>query len=86
MIFSTVTVENGNRGKSNSLPPFSVSYRLYRDLRFLWLCSDVIHLSNPLHLIIRFELFGNARTFRHLFYETKKHILSLLVNVREITV
>ena len=48
--------------------------------------ADVIHLSNPLHLIIRFELFGNARTFRHLFYETKKHILSLLVNVSEITV
>ena len=28
--------------------------------------ADVIHPSNPPHLIIRFELFGHALTFYHL--------------------
>lgn len=48
--------------------------------------ADVIHPNNPLNLIICFELFSNALTFCHLFYESKKHILSSFVNVREITV
>lgn len=48
--------------------------------------ANVIHLSNPLHLIFRFELFGDTLTLCHLFYEPKKHILYLLVNVSEVSV
>ena len=36
--------------------------------------ANVIHPSNPLHLVIRLEFFGYALTLRHLFYEPKKHI------------
>ena len=37
--------------------------------------------SNPLHLVILFELFGYTLTVSHLFYKPKKHILSLIINV-----
>ncbi len=48
--------------------------------------ADVIHPSNPLHLIIRYEFFGHTLTLCHLFYEPKKHILCLFINVYKITV
>ena len=48
--------------------------------------ADVIHPSNPLHLIINFEFFRYALTLCHLFYEPKKHILSLLVYVGKVSV
>jgi hypothetical protein len=48
--------------------------------------ADVIHPSNPLHLIIRFEFFGYTLTLCHLFYEPKKHILSLLVYIGKVSV
>ena len=47
--------------------------------------ADVIHPSNPLHLIVCFEFFGYALTLRHLFYEQKKHILSLLVYIGKVS-
>lgn len=44
----------------------------------------VIYLMiNPFHLILCLELLIYALTFRHMFYELKKHILSLLVNNAE---
>ena len=48
--------------------------------------TDVIHPSNPLHLIVCFELFGHALTLCHLFYEPKKHIFSLLVYIGKVSV
>ena len=48
--------------------------------------ADVIHSSDPLHLIICFEFFGYALTLCHLFYEPKKHILSLLVYIGKVSV
>ncbi len=33
---------------------------------------DVVHPSNPRHLIVRFELFSHALTLSHLFYKLKK--------------
>ena len=48
--------------------------------------TDVIHPSNPLHLIVCFELFGHALTLCHLFYEPKKHILGLLVYIGKVSV
>lgn len=40
-------------------------------------------MINPFHLILCLELLIYALTFRHMFYELKKHILSLLVNNAE---
>ena len=48
--------------------------------------ADVIHLSNPLHLIVCFEFFGYAHTFCHLFYEPKKQILSLRIYIGKVSV
>ena len=61
-----------------------VNYIVIND--FCGSAADVVHPSNPLHLSIRLEFFSRALTFCHLFYEPKKHILSLLVNVGEIAV
>ena len=48
--------------------------------------TDVIHPSNPLHLILCLKLFSNVLTLCHLFYELKKHILSMLVNISKVAV
>ena len=48
--------------------------------------ADIVHPSNPLHLIVCFELVGHALTFCHLFYEPKKHILSLLVYIGKVPI
>ena len=48
--------------------------------------TDVVHPSNPLHLIVCFELFGHALTLCHPFYEPKKHIFSLLVYIGKVSV
>ena len=48
--------------------------------------TDVIHPSNPLHLIICFEFFGYTLTLCHQFYEPKKHILSLLIYIGKVAV
>ena len=48
--------------------------------------ADVIHPSDPLHLIVCFEFFGYALTLCHPFYEPKKHILCLLVYVGKVSV
>ena len=47
---------------------------------------NIIHTTNPLHLIIRFKFFGNSLTLCHLFYEPKKHILSLLVDLGKVVI
>ena len=48
--------------------------------------ADVIHQSNPLHLIVCFELFCHTLTLCHLFYEPKKHILSLLIYIGKVSI
>ena len=48
--------------------------------------EDVIHSSNPLHLVICFEFFRHALTFCYLFYEPKKQILRLLVYIGKVSV
>ncbi len=48
--------------------------------------TDVIHPSNPLHLIIRFEFFGHTLTLGHLLYQPKKHFLCLPVDVSKVAV
>ena len=48
--------------------------------------ADVIHLINPFHLIIRFELFGYALTLCHLLYKPRKHIFCLFVEVSKVSV
>ena len=48
--------------------------------------SDVIHHSDPTHLIFRFELFGDAFLGRHFFYDPKEHILCLHMELKGIKV
>ena len=69
---------------SAAMPQLVVNYIVIYD--FCDSVADVVHLINPLHLIIHFELFGHTFTFCHLFYKPKKHILSLLVNVSRIAI
>ena len=61
-----------------------VDYVVIHD--FCGSAADIIHPSNPFHLVVCLELFGHAFTLRHLFYVPKKHILSLFINVCKITV
>ena len=51
-------------------------------------CSvvDIIHFRNPFYLILCLELFGDTLTFRHFFHQPKEHLLSLTVDVGEVTV
>ena len=48
--------------------------------------ADIVHLPHPQHLVFCFELFGHAITFCHLFYEPKKHILSLFIYIGKVSV
>lgn len=48
--------------------------------------TDIVHPSNPFHLILCFELFGYALTLSHLFYQPKKHFLSLPVDFGKMSV
>ena len=48
--------------------------------------ADVIHPRKPLYLIARFELLGHILMLCHLFYEPKKHILSLLVDLGKVVI
>ena len=59
---------------------YIVIYNFYSSI------SDVIHPGNPLHLIACLELFGHTFTLCHLFYEPKKHILSLFVYICKVSV
>ena len=61
-----------------------VNYIVVYDFRSS--ATNVIHLSNPLHLIVCFEFFCHALTLCHLFYEPKKHILSLLIYIGKVSV
>lgn len=40
---------------------------------FCGFVADIIHSSDPLHLVIRFEFFCHALTLCQLFYKPKKH-------------
>ena len=40
---------------------------------FCGFVADIIHSSDPLHLVIRFEFFCHALTLCHLIYEPKNH-------------
>ena len=53
---------------------------------FCCFASDVIHLCNPFHLIIRLQLFRHTFTLCHLLYQPGKHFLCLLVNVSKVTI
>ena len=48
--------------------------------------ADVVHSTNPRHLIIRFELFGHTLTLCHLFHQPRKHFFRLSVNISKVTV
>ena len=47
---------------------------------------NVCHLLHPEHLILRLELFRNALTGGHLFYQLKEHTLCPLVQIGKITI
>ena len=48
--------------------------------------SAGIHPPDPFHLIVGFQRFRNALSICHLFYQPKKKLLCLSVNVRKIGV
>ena len=48
--------------------------------------SDAVHLSAPFHLVAGFQRFRNALSICHLFYQPKKKLLRLPVNIRKIGV
>ena len=43
--------------------------------------ANIVHPTNPLHLIFRFEFLGNTPMLCHLLYGTRKHILGLFVKI-----
>ena len=51
---------------------------------FCDLISDIVHFSNPLHLIFCFELFSNTFLLRKLFNELVKHFVCFLINICKI--
>ena len=55
-------------------------YYLYRSI------SDIVHTSNPLHLIGGFQLLSHALTLCHLLYQPFKRFLGLFVNVSKVVV
>ena len=46
--------------------------------------TDGIHFMNPLHLVLRFKLFGHALLFGKLTNEQIEHILCVAVDLSEI--
>ena len=48
--------------------------------------ADIIHPTNPCHLIIYFKFFGHALTLCHLLYEPRKHFFCLLIEVCKVSV
>lgn len=48
--------------------------------------TNIIHPTNPLHLIISFEFFGYTLTLCHLLYKPRKHFFSLLVEACKVSV
>ena len=48
--------------------------------------ADIIHLLYPQHLIFRFEFFRYIFFLGKLFYQPKKHILCLFVNIGKVAV
>ena len=48
--------------------------------------SAGIHPPDPFHLVVGFQRFRNALSICHLFYQPKKKLLCLSVNVRKIGV
>ena len=48
--------------------------------------ADIIHPSDPFHLVAGFQRFRNALCICHLFYQPKKKFLCLPVNIRKMGV
>ena len=48
--------------------------------------TDVIHGSNPCHLVAAFEFLGDTFLFGKLFYQLKIHLICLLINLLQIRV
>lgn len=67
-------------GKECFLPPLllCVDYFCIHDLPYP--VSDIVHQSDPLHLIFCLELPCHPITLCHLIHQLKKHILCLLVD------
>ena len=53
---------------------------------FCGFVAYIIHSSDPLHLVIRFEFFCHALTLCQLFYKPIKLILCLLVYIGKVSV
>lgn len=46
----------------------------------------VVHLPDPFHLVTGFQRFRNARCICNLFYQPKKQLLGLPINICKITI
>ena len=55
-------------------------YKLHRSV------PDVVHPLRPQHLILRLELLSDTLTGGHLFYQLKKHVFRLIVQIGKIPV
>lgn len=53
---------------------------------FLRPVSDAVHLPNPFHLILSFELFRNALLLRQSLDQLEKHSLCLSIHFRQVAV
>ena len=61
---------------------FKLSINQFRIYDFCGSAADVIHPSNPLHLIVRFEFFCYALTLCHLFNQTIERIFGITVELK----
>ena len=48
--------------------------------------ADVVHPADPFHLVICFELFGDALIGFHLIYQLRKHFFRLFIDFGEVVV
>lgn len=48
--------------------------------------SDAVHLPDPFHLVTGFQRFRNALCICNLFYQPKKQLLCLPVNICKLTI
>ena len=48
--------------------------------------ADVVHSAHPLHLVICFELFGDALIDFHLIYQLRKHFFCLPIDFGKVIV
>jgi len=78
--------KHGGREKLISLPPLTLCEYYLCIYNFCCLIADIVHPTNPFHLVFGFEFFGYTFLFGKLFYQPKKHILSLFVDICKVPV